>query len=974
MKRILFFLIVAISIFSQESILKTEETDYLVVEDNQIEKNQEDILSEIITNENFSNEIISFLLEKGVDINTIDFSGNTAFMYSIKYHKLDIAKLLIANGADTSLINKSGQDALMLLIEEKQDSLAKEIIEKGIDVTRRDSEGNNYLHYAVKANNKELAKILCGLGVNPLLKNSERDSPRDLTDGNKDFLNILINSNFTQEELLFHALETNNEELILNTISKVSNLNFFNEDGYSPILLAAQNGNLNIIKEFVKKGADINQVLGRNYTTPLIKAIKFGNDESAIYLVENGAKIDIKDGEGKDALDYAIEENNNELIKYLLVKSNRLNYADTFGKSVLMKAIETDNIELVEYLLAKDLNTNLKDSKGYSALTYAVENNNYTIFQMLLNEGADINVLDKKGNNLLFHSLRSDFSKITDILVEKLPLKHKNLDGYNNFYYALDKRNLDVALILAKEGIEIQIPESDNYYMIRDIIEENKLELFKFLVKNGFNCENFNKNSEGNLLKMAINFDSFDIFKYLLTLNIPSHKNEKIQVECLLDSLEEGGYEYFNYLINNGSLTSSQLVMIFKENIEYIITNSSSKAVEIIEIFIKKGAKLDKKSLYYAVDSGNIEVAEYLIKKGIPLTYQDEYGNNLLCTALMDSNLYMADILIKNGLSVNSKSVVNLMLNDDRGFQYNHLDILDYLIKNGLKLTKEIEKKYAYLLFFIYGNNPEKFQYYYDLIRLNEYIQPDDDYIEYLLENNYIDAIKFIYNHKEEFQKEYTLFRFENIEFLIENNEIEMLKFFLGNDEFYMKELHNFDDNTLMFDVLVKINSIEMIDYFKSINANFKYIDKEKNESLLHKAVMENNLFLVKYCIDNNFDIEMTNNNGYSPLDLANIYISLEIFKTLYEKNPKIDMQKIIYDAIYSGNIKIIEYLISKGIVLKDYDFNNELLLNAIKGGNFDMIQFLIKNDYKTSGKKISEICIDDIKVKELLETVKPFY
>jgi len=56
MKRILFFLIVAISIFSQESILKIEETDYLVVEDNQIEKNQEDILSEIITNENFSNE------------------------------------------------------------------------------------------------------------------------------------------------------------------------------------------------------------------------------------------------------------------------------------------------------------------------------------------------------------------------------------------------------------------------------------------------------------------------------------------------------------------------------------------------------------------------------------------------------------------------------------------------------------------------------------------------------------------------------------------------------------------------------------------------------------------------------------------------------------------------------------------------------------------------------------------------------
>lgn len=972
MKRILFFLIVAISIFSQESILKTEETDYLVVEDNQIEKNQEDILSEIITNENFSNEIISFLLEKGVDINTIDFSGNTAFMYSIKYHKLDIAKLLIDNGAETSLINKSGQDALMLLIEEKQDSLAKEIIEKGIDVTRRDSEGNNYLHYAVKANNKELAKLLCGLGVNPLLKNSDRDSPRDLTDGDKDFLNILINSNFTQEELLFHALETNNEELILNTIPKVSNLNFFNEDGYSPILLAAQNGNLNIIKEFVKKGADINQVLGRNYTTPLIKTIKFGNDESAIYLVENGAKIDIKDGEGKDALDYAIEENNNELIKYLLVKSNRLNYADTFGKSVLMKAIETDNIELVEYLLAKDLNTNLKDSKGYSALTYAVENNNYTIFQMLLNEGADINVLDKKGNNLLFHSLRSDFSKITDILVEKVPLKHKNLDGYNNFYYALKRQNIDVALTLAKKGIEIQIPESDNYYMIRDIIEENKLELFKILVKNGFNCENFNKNSEGNLLKMAINFDSFDIFKYLLTLNIPSHKNEKIQVECLLDSLEEGGYEYFNYLINNGSLTSSQLVMIFKENIEDIITNSSSKAVEIIEIFIKKGAKLDKKSLYYAVDSGNIEVAEYLIKKGISLNYLDEEGNNLLYISLMNYNFQMADLLISNGLSVNSININNFPLYDN-DFGYKNLYVLDYLLKKGLKLSKKLEKEYAFLLFFIYGDNLNKFQYYYELAMETEELGRQSQYMEYLLENNYTDAIKFIYNKEEKTFRQSTLLTGGNIEFLIWENKLEMIKFLMDKEKSYI-EFQNFDDYPYLFDVLAKITSEEMIDYFKSINSNFKYIDKEKNESLLHKAVMENNLFLVKYCIDNNFDIEMTNNNGYSPLDLANIYKSLEIFKTLYEKNPKIDMQKIIYDAIYSGNIKIIEYLISKGIVLKDYDFNNELLLNAIKGGNFDMIQFLIKNDYKTSGKKISEIRIDDIKIKELLEAMKPFY
>jgi len=944
------------------------------------------ILFNAIGNEYSSYEIIEYLIKEGFDINSLGNMGRTPLMYSIQHKNYSATWQLLNNGADVKFVNPQGKDVLMLLLEAKEKELVQFVIDKGIDVTRRDSEGNNYLHYAIKSKDFDLVKILCNLGVNPLAKNVDGDTPRDLAEGNKELLELLVNKNFTYKDLLFHALEIGDEALALEIIEKIKEINFYNNKGQSPLLIASKLGYLKLVKEFVKKGAVIDQCFGEDFTSPLIEAAKLNNADVALYLIERGANTTTKDGSGREALDYAIE-GNIALVKFLISKSSNINLTDSSGKTLIMKAVETDDLDFTEYLLKNGADIKSINKEGHSALTYAVKNGSYSLFKILLDNGAYINVLDTKGNNLLYYSMRNKFTKITDILVENLPLNHKNYNGDNNFYNALEKHNVSLAMRLVNMGIKIQVPNYSSYdlgFLLEDIFEENNLELIKLLVGNGLNLESYNNDNDdsaNNIIDIAIRCESFEIFKYLLSLKIPSHKSVKNQKEWLQSIIQDKKGNYFNYLLNNSSLTANQFVQFFNENnrdyipnAQNIIESFGDEAIGIVEFFLKKGVKLDKKYLYYAVDYGNIELVKYLIKKGVPLTYLDEDGNSLLFYALIRRNFDIADLLIASGLSINAVNsnkitICDTILDSQLSFDY---EIFNYLIKNGFKITKEFEKKYADALFVIYGDKLEKYEYYYKLMKSNKNTNISSYGISYLLNNKYYDTLRFLYNNKESLNHNDSITQGDIVNYLISTNNIDLLKFIYKIEKDIVLDYFRFEEFPSNFEIVEIISTKEMLDFIKSINVNLSFIDKERQESLLHKAVLSNNMFLTNYCLENNYDINMKNINGDTPLELANYDEQIEIFKLLFENTDTKALQKIIYDAADRGNLLILEFLISKGINLKEHEGNESLLMSAIKNDKYEMVKFLIKNNFKVSPKKLSETSLSD-KMEEVITNTNAY-
>ena len=80
-----------------------------------MERKRFDLEAELIENCWFGNLIIvTYLLDKGADVNTADEMGNTPLIIaSIKGH-LDVVKLLLVYDADLDAVNTAGHDAVMV--------------------------------------------------------------------------------------------------------------------------------------------------------------------------------------------------------------------------------------------------------------------------------------------------------------------------------------------------------------------------------------------------------------------------------------------------------------------------------------------------------------------------------------------------------------------------------------------------------------------------------------------------------------------------------------------------------------------------------------------------------------------------------------------------------------------------------------------------------------------------------------------
>jgi len=118
--------------------------------------------------------------------------------------------------------------------------------------------------------------------------------------------------------------------------------------GATPLLLAAEVNNLDVIKTLVEAGADPLTGTERG-TTPLIMAAGAGTDvqrerapeeratavETARFLVERGADVNAAGQYGWTALHAAAYQGMNDLIEYLVSKGARIDQKDQFGQTPL---------------------------------------------------------------------------------------------------------------------------------------------------------------------------------------------------------------------------------------------------------------------------------------------------------------------------------------------------------------------------------------------------------------------------------------------------------------------------------------------------------------------------------------------------------------------------------------------------------------------------------------------------------------
>ena len=232
-------------------------------------------------------DIIRLIDEEHVDLNFEDENGATPLDHAIENdpEHFKIAKLLVQKGADINKTDDDGNTYLMKTAEfetdDKYGNFAKLLIEKGIDINKANDIGETPIMRAIVFNNKKIINLLLDNDVNLNLREkgegySVLTLPFIFGIGSKyilEFRNNLGEDYFYSEENMISLFKL--------LIKKGANINLFDLDGKTPLMMAIENGYITIAKFLFKKSL----IIDRNFL------------------------INHRDGDNKTVYDYDIQYN-----------------------------------------------------------------------------------------------------------------------------------------------------------------------------------------------------------------------------------------------------------------------------------------------------------------------------------------------------------------------------------------------------------------------------------------------------------------------------------------------------------------------------------------------------------------------------------------------------------------------------------------------------------------------------------------
>jgi len=271
-------------------------------------------------------------------VNAGSKSGFTPLMFAAQQNDLDSARILLRAGAKVDAAQpRSGMTAVMIASAMAFPESVDLLLENKANPNIVDANGQTALHKAVRDSDYGINlagkdKILAT--VKSLLKHGANPNAR-----------LNPDAATAAAELVYNQGQ-NDRRRVASTVNEIS------LRGSTPIALAAEVNNLDVIKALVEAGGD--PLVGTDQgTTPLILAAGGGTDiqrmrvneeraaaiETVKYLVDKGADVDTAGQYGWTAMHAAAYQGLTDVIEYLASKGGNVNEMDSFGQTPLSIAM-----------------------------------------------------------------------------------------------------------------------------------------------------------------------------------------------------------------------------------------------------------------------------------------------------------------------------------------------------------------------------------------------------------------------------------------------------------------------------------------------------------------------------------------------------------------------------------------------------------------------------------------------------------
>jgi ankyrin repeat protein len=278
------------------------------------------------------------LLDGGADVNVVERRGGaTPLMNAAAVGSLDVMRLLIDRKANVNAKSYAGATALMWAVAD----LAKVrlLVDRGADVNVASSTGRTALELAAMGGDSAaVVRLLLQHGANP----------RAVDAGNVTTVLAATIGNDTESiRLLVEAGGDVNAAVAGDDVGDFT--------GATPLMNAAEAGNVEAVRLLLSKGAKVNVVSGppnakvKNGTiaigtlTPLLLASTYGPDALVRLLLAAGADVNVKDARGMTPLMLSVSADHGDpaVTKSLLTAGAKVDHQSLAGESAMDWAIKS---------------------------------------------------------------------------------------------------------------------------------------------------------------------------------------------------------------------------------------------------------------------------------------------------------------------------------------------------------------------------------------------------------------------------------------------------------------------------------------------------------------------------------------------------------------------------------------------------------------------------------------------------------
>jgi ankyrin repeat protein len=313
---------------------------------------------------------------------------------------------------------------------------------------------------------------------------------------------------------LHEAIAAGDRTKVQELIRGAANVHYIGNWGCTPLELAIELGNLDIVQDLLTAGAQVDFGVG---SAPLEMAVRTGKIDIVNILISAGANLNEDLGDNHTVLMAAAAAGHLNIVQLLIEKGADPNAIREDGASALLCATSNGWQEVFDYLALLTLKELLKqaaqqlpagliyrqrkDNQINEEFVLAAGEGRIDDVKKLLVVGADINAIDSNGNTALCFAAYWGQSSVVRFLVEagaSLEMKDEQ-SGWTPLIAAIGMGQFDVVQFLLESGADIDNVDRDG---------QTALMLAATL--------NFSAKYPGSRLFPKNFFRHIEIFKYLL--------------------------------------------------------------------------------------------------------------------------------------------------------------------------------------------------------------------------------------------------------------------------------------------------------------------------------------------------------------------------------------------------------------------------------------------------------------------------